>query len=214
MWLRNRNWLLLSPDALVGGGVTAPSNALDSVPPSTATGGLIPTSPAAVPDASAPATKAEDWSMDGLPEGAREYIKSLRKEAESHRKAQKAAQEAASAAENARLAEQGKYKELYEKAVAEAAQFKSSEDRAKELESAFNANLEARIKAVPAELTGLIPRELPPVKLSAWLDANAALLTTRSAPKLDAGATSVSSAGYVGSQDHLKTVAQRYNIKR
>ena len=213
MWLRNRNWLLFSPDASVGG--VAPSNALDSVPPSTATGGLIPTSPAVVPNAdTAPAKVAEDWSMDGLPEGAREYIKSLRKEAETHRKAQKAAQDAASAADNARLAEQGKYKELYEKAVAEAAQFKSSEDRAKELESAFNANLEARIKAVPAELTGLIPRELPPVKLSAWLDANATLLTTRSAPKLDAGATSVSSAGYIGSQDHLKTVAQRYNIKR
>lgn len=215
MFTRKRDFLsgfLFAADAAIGGASI----------PGEAVGGLIP-KPAAAESASAaavqptPAGAATDapatkTAIDVLPEDIQAYIRDLRKENETHRKASKAAIDAASAAENARLADQGKYKELYEKTAAEIAAVKAGEDRVKELETAFNATLEARIAAVPKEFQGMIPRALPPVQLSAWLDDNAPTLVARMAPKLDAGAASVSGQPYAGSQDHMKKVAQRYNI--
>jgi hypothetical protein len=211
------NGLLFAADA-IGGGMTNPGEAVGGLIPKAATPEATapvvaaPITPASVAADATTAGQSVDKSIDGLPEELQVYIRGLRKEAETNREAAKAAADSASAAETARLVEQGKYKELYEKTAAEMAAAKSGEDRVKELETAFNTTLEARIAAVPKELQGLIPRALPPVALSAWLDANAAVLTTRMAPKLDAGASSVSGQPYAGSQDHMKKVAQRYNI--
>lgn len=206
--------LMFAADGAAGGGLPNPGEAVGGLIPKPATpdpAAQTGASPASTPT-TAPDGAQSKTAIDALPEDIQAYIRELRRENETHRKASKSATEAAAAAENARLAEQGKYKELYEKTAADFAAAKANDDRTKELETAFNATLEARIAAVPKEFQNLIPRALSPVQLSAWLDSNAAALTTRMAPKLDAGAASVSGQPYAGSVDHLKKVATRYNI--
>lgn len=90
------------------------------------------------------------------------------------------------------LAEQNRYKELYEQALAQLEGLKAAQDEAKLYKDGFQATLNARLESVPEDKRHLIP-ELDPIKLSAWLDKALPDLMTPAkpaAPKLDGGSGS------------------------
>ena len=88
---------------------------------------------------------------------------------------------------DAALAEQGKYKELYEQSVAERDALKAKADAAEAYEQRITAQNTARIQALPEKMRKLVPADYAPAKLSAWLDDNAENLTSAPLPALDAG---------------------------
>lgn len=90
--------------------------------------------------------------------------------------------------EQAWLKEQGDFKTLYEKQQAEYDRVKAEAASASAYQTAFKANLDARIAAIPEGMRSLVPDGLDAIKLDEWLSRNAALLANRRAPNLDAGA--------------------------
>lgn len=91
------------------------------------------------------------------------------------------------------LKEQGEYKTLYEKQAAEAQALKQQAEKAAAFEKAFQDNLNARIAQIPEGMRSMVPEGLDPIKLSEYLDKNAAFFQARKAPNLDAGAGSAAS---------------------
>lgn len=132
-------------------------------------------------------TSGEAVEVSALPKWAQDLIKSLRTEAGDHRQKAKQAADAKAVAEAAALAEQGKYKELYEKTKGELDALKTVQDRATVLETKIQATNEGRIKRIPESMRSVIPADYTPDKLSEWLDANEHLLTKAPAPNLNGG---------------------------
>lgn len=132
--------------------------------------------------------QSAEWRMEDLPGGAQAYIKQLRDENADRRKALTAAEDAARQREQARLQEEGKWKELAQAREAELAKIAPYQERAQALEAMIRAGNETRIKAIPESMRGIVPTDYPPEKLSGWLDANWQLLQPKPAPNLDAGA--------------------------
>lgn len=124
------------------------------------------------------ATKARLSEVNNESAGRRHELERLRQEAEALKKA-----------EQKRLAESGNYKELAERAAAEAAELAAYKERYEKIDKRLRESNEKRIADIPEARRSLIPKDyLTPDELSDWLDANARLLYVQEAPDIDAGA--------------------------
>lgn len=117
---------------------------------------------------------------------------------------------AAQAEEAKRLAEQGEFKALYEKALSELEAARPAQQRLAALIEQTAASNQKRLDAIPAAMKSLVPEYDDPLKLAAWLDANASVLTKPAAPSLDGGAGGASSVGI--SDAELEAQAVRLGI--
>jgi|SaaInl7_200m_RNA_FD_contig_91_292297_length_4265_multi_5_in_0_out_0_7 hypothetical protein len=126
--------------------------------------------------------------IEDLPQWAQDLIRETRDEAAQRRIALKTEQEAARKRDQARLAEEGKYKELAETRAQELANLQPFQERAETLEKMIRTSNEARIEKVREDMRGLVPTDYAPEKLSGWLDANWERLLAQPAPNIDAGA--------------------------
>lgn len=88
------------------------------------------------------------------------------------------AKAAKEAAEAAKLAEQGKYKELYEQATPKLAQLEERAKTADSYETAFKELLAARLKTVPDYLQTLLTN-MSPLDALKWIDDNADKVNAR-----------------------------------
>jgi hypothetical protein len=91
------------------------------------------------------------------------------------------------------LAEQNRYKELYEQSQAELITLRNLQTEVKRYRESFEATLQSRLSGIPEEKKHLVPEFDDPIKLSAWLDKALPDLVTPAkpnAPKLDGGSGS------------------------
>lgn len=131
------------------------------------------------------------------PEETQALITQLREEAKANRLKAQALEDKLTqrereeqAREAELLKEQGKYRELYEKQTEAYTKVKTEAEQSAAYQAAFKQSLDARIATIPEGMRSLVPEGLSPLQLSEWLDKNAALLSNRRAPNLDAGAGS------------------------
>lgn len=153
-------------------------------------------------------TPAATWTLD---EAVAE-IGRLRKEAAGHRRDKAAAEKAKADAEALSLAEQGKYKELYEKTLAKANQadaLKAAHDALIEQVKAAN---EKRIAAIPEAMRGLVPDYDDPQKVAAWLEANSAVFAKSPAPNLDGRAGGNGNGAAAVSDEEVRDFAVRMGV--
>lgn len=153
-------------------------------------------------------TPATQWT----PESAAAEIKSLRAEAAKYRKERADALKAQEKADAERLAEQGKYKELYEALQAKAAEFEPLKERYDAVISQVQEANEKRIAAIPEAMRSLVPDYNDPLKTSAWLDANAAVFSKPAPAKLDGGAGGASNGAVTVTDEEVQAFATRMGI--
>ena len=110
-------------------------------------------------------------------ETAEQRIKELNAENLRLRKQSDAAAKAKSDAEAAAMAEQGKFKELYQSAKAKADAADALQERLDAITAQAQAANERRINAIPEHMRSLVPEYDDALKLAAWLDANAAAVS-------------------------------------
>jgi seryl-tRNA synthetase len=94
------------------------------------------------------------------------------------------------AAQEKVLAEQNRWQELFEAEKAKNEGLQSVQEEANQYQEAMKATNQSRIERIPEDKRSLIPDYDNPIKMSAWLDANASLLTVTgkpSPPNLDGG---------------------------
>ncbi len=103
-------------------------------------------------------------SLETLPSDIQDYIKSLRADAKKYRDASESETRAKQAAEEARLAEQGQFKELAAKHEAKVKELEPISQRYSVLATQINATIEAETKDWPAEVKSLIPGIETPVE--------------------------------------------------
>jgi hypothetical protein len=97
--------------------------------------------------------------------------------------------------------------------AAEYETLRSQAARARALEETLRATLEQRIREVPESLRTLIPDYDDPTQIMAWLNKNAAHLSARRAPDLDAGARSEGGANaHAPSAEYLEGIRKRFKI--
>ena len=119
------------------------------------------------------------------PEQLRAELEAARKEAASYRTKLRQTEKAKTDAEAAVMAEQGKYKELYQSAKAKADAADALQERLDAITAQAQAANERRIAAIPDAMKSLVPEYDDPLKLAAWLDANAAVFSRPTPPPLD-----------------------------
>ena len=119
------------------------------------------------------------------PEQLRAELEAARKEAASYRTKLRQTEKAKTDAETAAMAEQGKYKELYEAVRAKADERDALQERLDAITAQAQAANERRIAAIPDTMRSLVPEYDDPLKLAAWLDANAAVFSRPAPPPLD-----------------------------
>jgi hypothetical protein len=83
------------------------------------------------------------------------------------------------------MAEQGKFKELYQSAKAKADAADALQERLDAITAQAQAANERRVAAIPENMRSLVPEYDDPLKLAAWLDANAAVFSRPTPPPLD-----------------------------
>lgn len=132
-------------------------------------------------------TDQQQGKIEDLPTWAQSLVKELRDEAASRRLALKKQEEDNAKATQARLAEEGKWKELAEARAAEAAKLQPYQERASALEKIISANNAQMIQQIPEQMRGIVP-PLAAEALNEWLVKNLPLLQRKAAPDLDAGA--------------------------
>ncbi len=118
-------------------------------------------------------------------ETAEQRIKELNAENLRLRKQADAAAKAKTDAEAAVMAEQGKFKELYQSAKAKADAADALQERLDAITAQAQAANERRVSAIPDAMESLVPEYDDPLKLAAWLDANAAVFSRPTPPPLD-----------------------------
>ena len=118
-------------------------------------------------------------------ETAEQRIKELNAENLRLRKQSDAAAKAKTDAEAAVMAEQGKFKELYQSAKAKADAADALQERLDAITAQAQAANERRIAAIPEHMRSLVPEYDDALKLAAWLDANAAVFSRPAPPPLD-----------------------------
>ena len=118
-------------------------------------------------------------------ETAEQRIKELNAENLRLRKQADAAAKAKTDAEAAVMAEQGKFKELYQSAKAKADAADALQERLDAITAQAQAANERRIAAIPEHMRSLVPEYDDALKLAAWLDANAAVFSRPAPPPLD-----------------------------
>ena len=124
------------------------------------------------------------------PEQLRAELEAARKEAAKYRTQLRQTEKAATDAEARRLAEQGEYKSLYEAAKAKADAADAMQERLDAITAQAQAANERRIAAIPDGMRSLVPEYDDPLKLAAWLDANAAVFSRPTPPPMDGRAGS------------------------
>ena len=148
----------------------------------------------------APAATPEAQAADGIqteleqpnsehaplsPEQLRAELEAARKEAASYRTKLRQTEKQATDAEAKRLAEQGEYRTLYESVKAKADAADALQERLDAITAQAQAANERRIAAIPEAMKSLVPEYDDPLKLAAWLDANAAVFSRPAPPPLD-----------------------------
>jgi multidrug efflux pump subunit AcrA (membrane-fusion protein) len=119
------------------------------------------------------------------PEQLRAELDAARKEAAKYRTQLRNTERQATAAEAKRLAEQGEYKSLYESVKAKADAADALQERLDAITAQAQAANERRVAAIPEAMKSLVPEYDDPLKLAAWLDANAAVFSRPAPPPLD-----------------------------
>jgi multidrug efflux pump subunit AcrA (membrane-fusion protein) len=119
------------------------------------------------------------------PEQLRAELDAARKEAAKYRTQLRNTERQATEAEAKRLAEQGEYKSLYESVKAKADAADALQERLDAITAQAQAANERRIAAIPDAMKSLVPEYDDPLKLAAWLDANAAVFSRPTPPPLD-----------------------------
>ena len=150
------------------------------------------TAPAATPEAQAadgqqmePEQTNSEHAQALSPEQLRAELEAARKEAASYRTKLRQTEKQATDAEAKRLAEQGEYRTLYESVKAKADAADALQERLDAITAQAQAANERRIAAIPDALKSLVPDYDDPLKLAAWLDANAAVFSRPTPPPLD-----------------------------
>jgi hypothetical protein len=148
--------------------------------------------PAATPEAQAAdgqQTELEQTNSEHAqalsPEQLRAELDAARKEAASYRTKLRQTEKQATDAEAKRLAEQGEYRTLYESVKAKADERDALQERLDAITAQAQAANERRIAAIPEAMKSLVPEYDDPLKLAAWLDANAAVFSRPTPPPLD-----------------------------
>jgi hypothetical protein len=147
------------------------------------------------------------WTLDA----ALAEIKKLRAEAAGYRREKTAAEKARETAEQAALTEQGKFKELFEKAQPKIADYDSLKERYDAMVAHIQEMNDRRIAAIPDSMKSLVPDYDDPQRLAAWLEANAATLTKPVAPSLDGGAGGNRGVAPV-TEEEVAAFAQRMGV--
>ena len=128
------------------------------------------------------------------PEAMRAELEAARKEAARYRTQLRQQEKAASDAEAKRMAEEGKYKDLYESIKPKAEAAAVLQERLDAITAQTQAANARRIEAIPENMRSLVPAYDDPLKVAEWLDANAAILSKPAAPPLDGRAGGTSAA--------------------
>lgn len=132
-----------------------------------------------------PNTGQEPAATVWTPEAAAAEIKALREEAGKYRREKQAEVKARETAEAAALAEQGKYKELYERLTPKLFEYDTLKERYDAMVAQVQDANARRVAAIPEAMRGLVPDYDDPLKVAAWLDTNAAVFAKPTAPSLD-----------------------------
>ena len=152
-------------------------------------------------DAAQDAATEKRTEIKDLPPEIQGYIEELRRENAKHRTEKKRAEDAARKAEEDKLTAQAEWKTLAEQRAARLAELERVAEQKEAIESAFNAGLEARLKAIPEDkrkrLVEPVRKTMSALEFAAWLDANEGDLKAVRPPNFDGGA---------GSQSATKTV--------
>ena len=144
-------------------------------------------------------------------ETAEQRIKELNAENLRLRKQADAAAKAKTDAEAAVMAEQGKFKELYQSAKAKADAADALQERLDAITAQAQAANERRIAAIPEHMRSLVPEYDDALKLAAWLDANAAVFSRPAPPPLDGRAGGNGTPAMV-TDDEVNEYAARWGI--
>lgn len=150
----------------------------------------------------------EGGSIDDLPSWAQDLIKTTRAEAAKYRVAKREAEEQARQREQARLAEEGKWKELAEQRSQSLAELEPYKEYAQTTEAFIREMNQRRLEQIPESFRGLVPEDYEPVKLAKWLETNWHALQNRPAPSTDAGAGAVGGGKTVQLTPEQKQVAR------
>jgi hypothetical protein len=162
-----------------------------------------PNKPAAV---ATPQTQTVE-DVAALPEWAQKAIRDLRTESANHRKAKTAAEQAAALASEQSAIEQGKWKELYEKAKPQA-------ERTAELEAIVTDLVAAEIANVPERFRALVPQGNAAATLTWIQEAKAAgLFAAPIAPRTDAATGAVAVVPGMLSDERRQEIATKYNLR-
>jgi hypothetical protein len=145
------------------------------------------------------------------PEQLRAELDAARKEAAGYRTKLRQTEKAKTDAETAAMAEQGKYKELYQSAKAKADAADALQERLDAITAQAQAANERRIAAIPDAMKSLVPEYDDPLKVAAWLDANAAVFSRPIAPPLDGRAGGNGAAATV-TDEEVKEFAARHRL--
>ena len=124
---------------------------------------------------------ASAWTL----EKAEARLKELNAENAKWHKRFREVEKAKTDAETAAMAEQGKFKELYQSAKAKADAADALQERLDAITAQAQAANERRIAAISDAMKSLVPEYDDALKLSAWLDANAAVFSRPTPPPLD-----------------------------
>jgi hypothetical protein len=145
------------------------------------------------------------------PEQLRAELDAARKEAASYRTKLRQTEKQATDAEAKRLAEQGEYRTLYESVKAKADERDALQERLDAITAQAQAANERRIAAIPDTMRSLVPEYDDPLKLAAWLDANAAVFSRPTPPPLDGRAGGNGTPAMV-TEDEVNEYAARWGI--
>jgi hypothetical protein len=104
-------------------------------------------------------------TLDNLPPDIQDYIKDLRKEAETSRKELDAKAKADQAAEQQRLKEQGQWQGLAEQATARVKELEPVQEDYKALSALLADQIKAQTKDWPKEVKDLLPGDDTPIKV-------------------------------------------------
>jgi multidrug efflux pump subunit AcrA (membrane-fusion protein) len=176
------------------------------------------TAPAATPEAQAadgqqmePEQTNSEHAQALSPEQLRAELDAARKEAASYRTKLRQTEKQATDAEAKRLAEQGEYRTLYESVKAKADAADALQERLDAITAQAQAANERRIAAIPDHMRSLVPEYDDPLKLAAWLDANAAVFSRPAPPPLDGRAGGNGTPAMV-TEDEVNEYAARWGI--
>ena len=173
------------------------------------------TNPAQAGESSAGTQNTDSTPQQAIPYARFQEVNEARKRAEAE--VERIKSETAAAQDKA-LKEQGKYRELYEKVMAELEVERQHRERADALGKTISATNQKRIEQIPEDMRPVIPTDYPPEKLSEWLDNNASRLTKAPPPPRDGGKVGEAGQPQIKVTEQVSRMAQvanqfGYNIK-